>query len=224
MPQPIPVVLAAMLLMPIVTAGQGAATPVGQERAVYPAADKCRVEPRTTDEIFALIGTPIPAGQMEQQEPFEERMAALVAAFGSPRAEPVDAKTTSAVEATIDELFACVNAGDGLAALALVSDEAMARITSSDLRLIDSLFVQDTARGSDDEMIGYELAGAVGLLPDGRIAAPIQTFLPRALADTNPSATLSTVWFLRPVGDRFLIEGLLVAEPGRTITIEVAAS
>ena len=221
-PQPIPLFLAAMLFMPVAAAGQGAATPARQERAVFPATDECRVEPRTTAELVALTGTPIPVGEMEQQEPFAERMAAMVAEFDAPRAEPVDAQTVSGVEATIRELYACVNARDGLAALALVSDEALARISPSDLLLIDGLFPQDPPPLPADETVGYEVAGAIGLLPDGSLAAPIQTILPSPDAN-NPFGTLSFVWFLRPVGDRFLVDGVLVADPGRTITIYVAS-
>jgi len=168
----------AAVAIPLAVLAEDGVTVVSLERSSFPSPDECTVAPRSADAVFAIAGTSSPSGEPTVGSPLEERVAAMAVEFGSPPAEPVDESTTDAAEATIRELYACYNAGDGLEALALVFDEALERVTAEDLRLITSLFPNEPRPRIEREQVGYRLDGPVGLLPDGRLAAPVLTILP----------------------------------------------
>ena len=93
------------------------ATPdAGKERAV-PAED-CQVEPRSSDELFALIGL---------AEGAEAATPAARTPVPAPPWIAADKETAAAAEATAHEWVACINADDNLRLAALMTDAALTR-------------------------------------------------------------------------------------------------
>ena len=89
--------------------------PAATEEAGTPGVDGCDVEPRSLEELFALA-TPLAEGATPP--PSED---AIPAGLGD--GEAPEAETVTGIRATLDELAACIAAGEGLRALALFSDD-----------------------------------------------------------------------------------------------------
>jgi hypothetical protein len=125
--------------------------------------------------------------------------------------EQVDEATRVQTETVIRDLYACYNAGNALAALALVSEGAIDRMPPELRYLVGSVFPADPAPRTQDEMIGYADIGPVGRLADGRVAVVVTTITP-----ASPTReTQEVLWLLDQEDDRLLIDGVLVAPPGR---------
>jgi len=117
------VTVASLVIMALVAVG-----PVAAQGAtpVVPGPEECEVEPRTTDELLAFVGTPeaTPATDSGAEGDTEE--------FVLPDGEPADGDTRAAIAATMRETFACINGGDFLAALALFSDDFFRRLIAEE--------------------------------------------------------------------------------------------
>jgi hypothetical protein len=111
------VVLGSSFVMGSVTsvAGQPASPETGTA-----AATACTVEPRSIDELlpiwFGPEGTPPPAAT---------EMATAESEADLPQGSPADDATVAAINATVHEFFACLDAGQTLSALALASDDVI---------------------------------------------------------------------------------------------------
>ena len=81
-------------------------------------AEDCQVEPRSSDELFALLGL---------AEGAEEAAPAARTPVPAPPWTAADKETAAAAEATAHEWLACINADDNLRLAALMSDAALTR-------------------------------------------------------------------------------------------------
>jgi len=194
-------------------ASQQPATVVPLDRPLFPPPEECRVESRSRESVLGDTATPIPLETREELAgavaAYFQEMEARPAQFGAPPLEPVAETTRAQAEAVIRELYACFNAGDGLAALALVSDQAIERMPPEVRYLVGSLFPYAEPL-EQDEQIGYSQVLEVGRLADGRVAAVAKTIRPAPGRDTQ-----DVLWYMEQQGDELLIDGVLIAPPGR---------
>jgi hypothetical protein len=113
-PTLLPAALLAALLAAPAAAQEGTPGPA-DGRTVSP--EECVVEPRTAEEVLALVG--LDAGTPAPEPP----PAALTAPLG----EPASGAVATELEGTARELVACLNAGDELRAAALFTDAGVRR-------------------------------------------------------------------------------------------------
>ena len=145
--------LAGLLLFAASDPAQGMearqATPVAER-----ARGVCEVAPRPVEEILALA-----------ERPPEEDGAALSLPEGAP-AEP---ETAAAIAATLEEMAACLTAGQMLRFYALHSDEWLRRFAAQ-VEGITTL-TTSTVPLDDGERAVYLGPWRVQMLPDGRVTA-----------------------------------------------------
>ncbi len=192
-------VIAAELIVSAPAAAQDA-TPSALPITPDPAG--CLVEPRTIDDLYTLLGTPVPA-------PPEARQSMSTPASSStevslPAGEPADSATATAITATIVEAYACFNAGDYLAAFALYSDDALQRFTEQEPFTEDiAAFFLATPEAFPENFRSSVLAVRdARVLPDGRVGALVDTNDPTAPPE---GADVDFVVFVEQEG-RYLID------------------
>ena len=176
------------------------ATPdAGKDRAV-PAED-CRVEPRSADDIFALLGL---------AEGAEQAAPAARTPVPAPPWTAADKETTAAAEATAREWVACINADDNLRLAALMSDAALTRFFAS-VRAADAI---EEARASlagtpvaraEEEHAQLVSVTDVARLDDGRIVALAEIKEPAL----RPGGQEALLLVFTPVGERLLIDDII---------------
>lgn len=200
-PSIIPVValIAASLAVPAPVAAQET-TPVAVPVTPDPAA--CRSEPRTIDELYALLGTPVPTAS--DTELSVSTPAAGPAPVSLPAGEPADSATVGAITATIVEAYACFNAGDYLRAFALYSDEALQRFAEQGpfTKDIAAFFLATPEAFPEDFRSSVLAVRDVRVLPDGRVGALVDTDDPTSLPE---GTDVDFVVFVEQ-GDRYLID------------------
>jgi dipeptidyl aminopeptidase/acylaminoacyl peptidase len=98
------------------TAGMESA---GAVDVMTPDPAECTIAPRTAEELAALAASP------DQAATDAVAAASLDPALSIPEEAPADAATTAAVTATYQQMIACFNAGNDLAAYALWTDDAL---------------------------------------------------------------------------------------------------
>lgn len=139
---------------------------------VTPDPAACTVEPRSTESLAALLGTPVagdaPAGSAQLPEP-------IVASV--PVGQPADEKVTEDVIVTVAEFYACFNAGDSRRAFALASDAFLQRYVENNALTADEI----AALIAEPEPVPVEVQATilavtdVTVLPDGRVGAFVVT-------------------------------------------------
>ena len=193
-------VLAALNVAFVPASVAAQATPhAGRERAV-PVAD-CQVEPRSSDELFALLGLA------------EGAKAAAPAARTPVPAPPwvaADKETAAAAEATAREWVACINADDNLRLAALMTDAALTRFFAG----VQAAGAMEEARAAvagtpqpraDEERAQIVTVSDVSRLDDGRIAALVVIKEPAA----RPGGQESLLLIFTPSEDRMLIDDII---------------
>lgn len=129
--------------------GAGQATP-GVETAL----ETCAVSPRSFEEVAEL------AEQAPEEEP----------AIGPlPEGKPIDAETAEAIAATLEEMAACLTAGQMLRFYALHSDDWLRRFASQ-VEGITTLTTSTVPLDDGDRAV-YLGPWRVQRLPDGRVMA-----------------------------------------------------
>ena len=176
------------------------ATPdAGQDRRV-PAED-CQVEPRSGDELFALLGL---AEGAEAAAPVERTPVPAPPWVGA------DKETAEAAEATAREWLACINADDNLRLAALMSDAALTRFFAG-VQATDAIEEARAALAGTPEPRAEEARAQivtvsdVSRLDDGRIAALVVIKEPAA----RPSGQESLLLIFTPADDRMLIDDII---------------
>ncbi|MDQ3412344.1 MAG: nuclear transport factor 2 family protein [Chloroflexota bacterium] len=200
---PVPIlvvaVIAALLAVRAPVAAQEA-TPIALPVTPDPAA--CLVAPRTIDDLYGLLGTPVPVSA--QEEPSESIPASGPIEVSLPAGEPADSTTVTAITATIVEAYACFNAGDYLAAFALYSDDALQRFTAQGpfTEDIAAFFLATPEPFPEDFRSSVLAVRDVRVLADGRVGALVDTNDP-----TSPpeGADVDFVVFIEQEG-RYLID------------------
>jgi hypothetical protein len=166
------------------TTTNDAATPFATD------ASACSVKPRTLNEVKQLVKQGQVARMMPQPSPLP--IADL------PDGKPVSVETIAAITTTTEQLMACINAGDWLRALALVSDHGVETM-DGDLTasLHDPSFATPHPAVAGKKVSLDEIVGA-RMLPDGRVGAVIRQ------AGVNDTPVF---WFFIQEGDRWLVDG-----------------
>jgi hypothetical protein len=184
--------------IPVGVAAQG--TPAAGTGRAVPAED-CQVEPRSSDEVFSLLGL---------AEGAQEAAPAARTPVPAPPWTAADKKTAAAAEATAREWLACINADDNLRIAALMTDAAITRF-----------FAGLQARGAIEEARANLAATPVpredqaraqlidvtdvARLDDGRIVALADIKEPAL----RPSGQETLLLIFTPVGDRLLIDDVI---------------
>lgn len=156
----------AVITSPSPTTAPGTAIPAATpavEDFTTPDPAECTTEPRTLESIAGLAGAP------DQAAVDALRAAAQAPGLTVPAGTPADEVTTAAVVATIRQMTACTNAGNGLAAFALWTDDALRQIEVT------------AAPPPAEQGRGFRVV-QVSVLPDGRAVAVWQEHGPNLTA------------------------------------------
>jgi len=153
-PTPFIVAMAVLLLISVDAIAQ-TATPFAFPATPDPA--ECGIEPRSEDEIAALLATPV---------------AATPAAASEVDGIPADHATTAFAVSIMREALACGNAHGFPGVAALLSDTALARDVLGSRSSADALTFSDNASAPTEfEHRALVEVRDVVLLGDGRVAA-----------------------------------------------------
>jgi len=176
------------------------ATPdAGKERGV-PAED-CKVEPRSNDELFALLGL---------TEGTEAATPAPRTPVPAPPWMAADKETAAAAEATTREWLACIDADDNARIAALMTDAALTRFFGG-ARTADQIEQERaTLAGTPQPRAEKDRAQLVTVtdvsrLDDGRIIALAEIKEPAL----QPSGKQTLLLVFTPVGERLLIDDII---------------
>lgn len=177
------------------------ATPdAGKDRAV-PAED-CRVEPRSADELFALLSL---------AEGAEQAAPAARTPVPAPPWTAADKETAAAAEATAREWVACINADDNLRIAALMTDAALARffagamVAADQLEEAQAMLAGTPTPRAEEEQARLVSVSDVAVLEDGRIVA-LAVINEPAL---RPRGQETLLLVFDPTGERFLIDDVV---------------
>ncbi|HRA46851.1 MAG TPA: hypothetical protein PK819_02145 [Thermomicrobiales bacterium] len=136
--------------------------------AATPTVVTCSIEPRPIDFIVPLLETETP-----QTTPTP--LAAL------PGGTAADAETTAAVLAVVEELTACVNAGDYLRAFALYDDAYLRRLIDPEGLMDPAVAIEigkslaNVTPSNEDDITQITHIVAATVLPDGTVALAVET-------------------------------------------------
>lgn len=182
-----------------------AAQPTPPAGTVVPAS-QCAIGPRTIASLQQLAGTPTAAAATATPS---------LAAVGTLAGAPADPATIAAVTATYRELAACLNAGDYRRIFALYTDAYVTRL----LRRtgLDLAQFQATPDPNRPQTTAFVSVQDVRVLPDGRVAARVETFDPRA------GRVVVDALLIRE-GDRYLINQEDAVPPSATGTPPAGAT
>jgi len=193
-------VLAALNVAFVPASVAAQATPdAGKDRAV-PAED-CQVEPRSGDELFALLGL---------AEGTEASAPAARTPVPAPPWIAADKETAAAAEATVHEWVACINADDNLRLAALMTDAALTRFFAG-VKATGAIEEARAALAGTPEPRAEEARAQivtvtdVARLDDGRIVALADIKEPAA----RPGGQEALLLVFTPVGERLLIDDII---------------
>jgi hypothetical protein len=200
--------LALTALMSITAVSAQEASPAAGFAAPDPS--ECTVEPRPTSFFEQFIGTPTAAQ--------ESAMAAMMEAtpdpdFRMPEGDPADEATVNAVLETVQQLGACINAGDFWGRFAAVFTEDYFRRefeTFGPIPESERAFMAATPEPLPAEARVALLAVVdVRTLPDGRVAALIDVQDPFA----EPPGPSRFYWEFVQEDGRWLIDEQIMLGP-----------
>lgn len=142
-----------------------------------PTAEQCTVEPASTDEVADSLINAEPSGELE----LTDNQLVAIAATGPPAQGVIDG-----VLATLTQFWACNNAGNRPAMVAVFTAQGIADLYSIDLELDDAELraVVAAALTPGEPRPAEELSGIDGIisivmLEDGRVAALVVNTDPR---------------------------------------------
>lgn len=160
---PLAILLAAATGVPAAAAWQ--ATP--EAGGIAPRPEECTVAPRTLPLEIALA-TPVPASPGP----------VLPSHRDLPPGSPAEAAAVEAVTATVAEALACRNAGDLLAAYALMTDDLVLKVIGPPGGVppeLVALLSEKPDKVRRAERLELAEVGEARTLPDGRVAATVVT-------------------------------------------------
>ena len=184
--------------VPAGMAAQG--TPAAGTGRAVPAED-CQVEPRSSDEVFSLLGL---------AEGAAEGTPAARTPVPAPPWTAADKKTAAAAEATAHEWLACINADDNLRLAALMTDSALTRFFAG----LQAAGAIEEARANlagtpepraEKERVRLLNVTDVSRLDDGRIVALAEINEPAL----RPGGQETLLLIFTPIGDRLLIDDIV---------------
>jgi hypothetical protein len=187
-----------VVVVPVGVAAQ--ATPAAGKGRAVPAED-CQIEPRSSDEVFSLLGL---------AEGAAEGAPAARTPVPAPPWTAADKKTAAAAEATAHEWLACINADDNLRIAALMTDAALTRFFAG----LQARGAIEEARANlaatpvpreDQDRAQLLNVSDVSRLEDGRIVALAEIKEPAL----RPGGEETLLLIFTPVGDRLLIDDII---------------
>jgi hypothetical protein len=153
----------------------------------------CTVEPRSPNELLAVIGTPDPAATMG---PGPDHAIVL------PPGEPADSATAAAVTATMDQFVGCLDAQDALRFTELLTDDFLRRLGRFQTEAIDP---QSPQPGPPVDSGAIVRVRDVVVLADGRAGA-IVWFC--HLEDSHPAPGRAFYVVFAKGGDRWQVDDM----------------
>jgi len=169
--------------------------------ASIPGAEDCTVEPRTEEEILAIVASATPV----TGDNYDERQARALAEWdGVEIVGPADFETQEAIRDTVWQMFACGNADMPLHSYALVTDDLIANNEPT----VEELRGQDPT----DEIVDGEVVERgpiavvdviyVQMLSNGKVEAVV-------VADTpeSPGPFEAYAFIFENVDGRWLLDG-----------------
>lgn len=100
--------------------GAQEASPVSSPVALVESA--CSVQPRPIEELQSVVATPLSEASLAVLAAVGAIIEDAPAQSAAPAGDPVDAAILGAVSGTVAEYYACLTAGDQLAAVGLATD------------------------------------------------------------------------------------------------------
>lgn len=187
-----------------------AATPVATGATPIAAID-CTVTPRTAGYIAEIITDTDLANATPMADP---------AAYLKPDGTPADGETLTGVTETVQQLVACVNAGDFLAFLALFSTDALHRYAVDlDLPLDPSDERLTPVPEAAASLSSASISDAI-VLADGRVSILVHIQLP---SDTDTAESpFDLQLILIKQDDRWLIDELVQIAPAQPVWTPVS--
>jgi hypothetical protein len=193
--------LLLLALAVLAPAGRLAAQPASP--VASPVVAACTIAPRTVGGIAEIITQ----ADLDNASPFP-----TPGPYVQPAGTPADEATVAGVTATVDQLAACVNAGDFMRFLALFSDAALRRYAVD----LDLPLTADDERLVADPSINDQLAVAsiedVLVLADGRVSVLVHFQIVEETG--NPEYDLQLI--LARVDDRWAIDEFIQIVPAET--------
>jgi hypothetical protein len=164
----------------------------------------CTVQPRTVDEISEIAstaGTPVPGTPT-----FEEDIL-----YVKPAGTPASGQTVEGVTATIELFIACVNGGDFLRYMALLSDDFVRTISIGvDLSLPENVaLLTPSPVATEDRTVIVEITDLIEL-PDGRVNALV-TF--EGADDSDEPGAVQITLAYDPNRERWMMEDFIAVIP-----------
>lgn len=192
---------------------------------VFPVPSECSVAPRAVNDVIGLLATPTAGTPESQAVPTAvanvlATAQAGAAAFTPPAGPALDPLQVEGLDGTVRQFYACYNAGDLLAMLALVSDDALRRFPegSNGFRMVDSAFIQGAGPRRPEDQIGYTVVRDARILPDGRYGAFVMTII----GSGQGSNSVDVYWiFTRQDGGRYLIDGVVFGVGGDPFSLDI---
>jgi hypothetical protein len=196
------------LIWGAILASAGPLQPIGASQATpaaRPESATCDVIPRAIEDILNL--TAVTPDEVLEIGPL-------------PEGEPADPASTAAIAATLDEMAACLTAGQMLRFYALHSDEWLRRFAAQVEGI--TTFTTSTVPLDDGEHAVYLGPWRVQRLPDGRVTAAT---LLRVGDELRPDPSRTAVLVFIERDGRWLVDETirLVRVPGCGTPVEVAA-
>lgn len=180
-----------------------------EPRVVQP--EECQTEPRSAEELYAVLGLEgAPAGEATPG-PGGTR-------FPAPPWEPADAETADAISASVRELIACLNAGDLRRTAALLTDRGAQRLMgvgapdAAGVERRRSALAATPTPLEEERHTRLVAVTDIGVLGDGRAAAFIVVNDPT----TPPRGPQSILLIFVQQDDRWLIDdfvGFTIVRP-----------
>jgi hypothetical protein len=174
----------------------GGAVATAQETGEPLAPAECTAEPLTYERLAGLIAVPVVDGAEPEAE-------ASPVAVSLPEGEPADEATTAAVQETVQQVVACVNAGELDRVLGLYSDGLLATLFAGEEITEEDFadeFVDRATPAPGEETVLYSFSEVV-ITADGRAAVV-------AVGDdqSRPGAPSPTLFYLVEQDGRWLID------------------
>lgn len=167
-PRFLSIIVGSLVVFGLLAPGAAAQPATPAVGTVIPAS-QCTVGPRTIESLQQLVGTPASGGASATPS---------LAAVGTLAGTPADPDTVEAVTTTYRQLVACLNAGDYLRIYALYTDAYVTRLLQRTGLNLNQL--EATPAPNQFQTTAFVGVHDVRVLPDGRVAARVETFDPRA--------------------------------------------
>ena len=163
----------------------------------------CSLEPSSPDRLSASGATSYPDVLQADQRSSEEGYSVLQKLL--PTGEPAGDLETAAVQSSLDQLVACLNAGEPERAISAFTDDYFRRLRNQNfLPLLENVsgFAPGYGSNVDHKAIPYNVESVV-ILPDGRLGALLSGPIPDGMNYGPPSGIYAV--FVQQ-GDRWVID------------------